>query len=107
MANYPTLITKYSKHHEPIGKVVIDRAEDGTARARSFSNLKYGYEFSHPMINNTDKLALEAFYVANRLLPFSYTSLLDAVVGDYLFSEIRFVWNPGSLWIVNVKIEQV
>lgn len=108
MASYPTLLTKYSKHRAPLGKsVVIDRAEDGTARGRSFSEPKHFHEFEHPMISDADKVALQAFYDANRLLPFSYTSLLDSGSGSYLFAEFDPVWQPGNRWSVKVKIEQV
>lgn len=108
MATYPTLPTSYGSDPAPANSLVIDRAEDGTGRARSFGADKAKYKVVHPWLSAADKSALDAFYAANRLLAFNYTSPADDTLRSCLFAgPVAWKREPGSRWTATVGMEQV
>lgn len=108
MATYPTLPTKYGSDFGPATSLVIDRAEDGTGRARRFGADKGKASVVHPWLDAADKAVLDAFYSANRLLPFDYTSPADSISRSCLFAgPIAWKREYGSRWTATVGIEEV
>lgn len=108
MATYPTLPTNYGSDFASANALVIDRAEDGTGRARSFGADKGKAEVVHPRLSADDKATLDAFYSANRLLPYDYTSPTDNVLRACLFAgPIDWKREPGDRWTATVSMEQV
>ena len=109
MATYPTLATAYGSDPEPISSIKIDRSEDGTARGRSTGNDKVRLpNVVHPYLSSADKSTLDAFYTANRLIPFDYTSPTDSTLRSCIFSgPIRYERHVGDYWTATVEMEQV
>ncbi len=107
MATYPTIATLYGSDPEPISKPAIDRAEDGTARARSFANDKARIKITHPWLDATEKAALDAFYLANRLLAITYVSPSDGVSRTCLFAAApAYKRQPNAHWDATVLLEE-
>lgn len=107
MATYPTLATKYGADPKPISSTCpqIDRAEDGTARGRSFGDDKMEFRIEHPFLSSTDKSTLATFYSTNRLLAFSYVSLSDGATYSCLFDgPIEWTREPGGRFTAKVRI---
>jgi hypothetical protein len=107
---YPPLKTSFGS--DPVvtdGGVAIDRAEDGTARVRSYwttPNAKF--TLTHAGISSTDKAMLDAFYAANRLLAFTYVSPIDLVSRTCLFAATpTYKLAEGGILTATVKIEEV
>jgi hypothetical protein len=109
MAAYPTLPTSYQSDPKPIKSLTIDRAEDGTARVRSyFASDKVTFSIKHETLSSSQKATLDAFYAANRLLTFDYTSPADSVTRTCVFaSPIAYTRQPGDYWDATVEMEQV
>lgn len=108
MATYPTLPTRYGCDFTPATSLVIDRAEDGTGRARSYGADKGKAKVVHPYLDAADRAVLDAFYAANRLLPYDYTSPADNVMRSCMFAgPIDWKREPGSRWTATVGMEQV
>lgn len=109
MATYPDLPTRRGSDPEPITKLDIDRAEDGTARARSYHAAdKSQISVEHPFLDTTDKATLDDFYTANRLLAFDYESPSDGVTRAMLFvSPIRYRAEPGNRFTATVEMVEV
>lgn len=109
MATYPDLPTARGSDPKPITKLEIDRAEDGTARARSYhAGDKVQIEVEHPYLTGVEKSALDAFYAANRLLAFDYESPSDGVTRSMLFASAPIYRNePGNRYTATVEMEQV
>ena len=108
MATYPTLPTRSGADPSPATSLVIDRAEDGTGRARSFGADKVKFKIVHPWLSASDKSTLDAFYATNRLLPFDYTSRADDVLRSCLFAgPIEWVRDSRNRWTATDGMEQV
>lgn len=109
MATYPVLPTSYGSDPKPINSLAIDRAEDGTGRARSFySTNKVTIPVKHPRLSTADKATLDAFYAANRLLPFDYVSLADGATRSCVFAAPpAYTRLPGAFHDAAVEMEQV
>lgn len=109
MATYPTLSTSYGSDLKPVNGISVDRAEDGTARVRSFHVSDKGtFPVAHPWLSAANKSTLDAFYAANRLLPFDYTSPTDSVLRVCVFAApIRYTRKPGEFWDAVVEMELV
>ena len=109
MATYPTLKTSYGSDADPIKSIEIDRSEDGTARGRStYAADKSTFKITHPSLDSTDKATLDAFYAANRLLEFGYTSPTDSATRSCIFAEpIKYKRLFGNYWDAEVMIEEV
>lgn len=108
MAAYPTLPTEYGSDPVPATSLVIDRAEDGTGYARSFGVDKVKFKLTHRRITAADKAVLDAFYAANWLLAFDYTSPSDNVLRSCLFAgQIAWKYEPGDRWTATVMVEQI
>lgn len=95
MATYPTLPTKSGSDPRPVTGPDIDRAEDGTARARNYGADKVEIQLTHPFMTAAQKTTLSAFYTANRLIKFDYVSLSDGVTYSCLFAE-QITWQRDS-----------
>lgn len=108
MAVYPALPTSYGSDPDPLVKLHIDRAEDGTARVRSTSNDKVRIKIKHEFLTVSNKQALDIFYAANRLLAFSYTSPADGLTRNCLFTQApQYKVVPGGYWEAEILVEEV
>lgn len=109
MATYPDLPTSRGSDPEPLTKLEIDRAEDGTARARSYRAAdKVKINVEHPYLTSAEKSTLDDFYTDNRLLAFDYESPSDGVTRSMLFvSPIQYRAEPGNRYTATVEMEQV
>jgi hypothetical protein len=109
VAAYPTLPTSYQSDPRPIKGTAIDRAEDGTARVRSyFASDKVSFSIKHEWLSASQKATLDAFYAANRMLTFDYTSPADSVTRTCVFTApIAYTRRPGNYWDATVEMEQV
>lgn len=109
MAAYPVFPTSYGSDPKPINSLVIDRTEDGVGRARSFYSVdKVTIQVKHPRLSASDKSTLDAFYVANRLLPFDYTSLADGVTRSCMFvNPPAYTRLHGDFYDATVEMAQV
>jgi hypothetical protein len=108
MAAYPTLPTSFGADPQNATKLLVDRAEDGTARVRSYAKDKASFKISHPYLDSVGKGTLDAFYAANRLLPFSYTSAADGTTRTCVFSaRPTYKFEPGGYYTATVTMEEV
>lgn len=109
MATYPTLPTRAGGDPQPIGGIEIDRAEDGTARGRSFySSDKAKFSLEHPWLTAAQKTTLDNFYSANRLLAFDYASGMSGATHSCLFSRPpAYIYQRGGYWTAKVEMEVV
>lgn len=107
MATYPALPTEYRSDPQPITRLAIDRAEDGTARGRAYHAAdKVKIKVIHPLLTAADKATLDAFYATNRLIQFDYEAI-DGVTRSMLFAApIQYERHPGSRWTASVDMEQ-
>ncbi len=107
MATYPTLDTERGSDPEPMTGPTIDRAEDGSARARSYGPDKVRITVVHPLVSQADRDTLDGFYQANRLLPYDYTSPSDGITRVMLFAAPpRYVNRPGQRFDITVEMEE-
>lgn len=75
MATYPAYRQHVTSVARKVDDIQIDRAGNGTARARAFFTVpKYVFEVIHPALTEAERAAIEAFYLANRLLPVDFAS---------------------------------
>lgn len=73
MANYPTFGQLVGATEDADDDVVIDRATDGTGYGRSFYTAeKRRFAFGHVFQTAADLATFEAFYTANRTIPFTF-----------------------------------
>lgn len=108
MAAYPTLPTSYGADPQNATKLLIDRAEDGTARVRSYANDKASFKIQHPYLDATSKSTLDTFYTTNRLLTFSYTSPADGATRTCVFAaKPVYKYEPGGYYTATVMMEEV
>lgn len=109
MATYPTLPTGYGADPAPINAIDIDRAEDGTARARSFyATDKFKISIDHPDLTAAQKAVLDAFYSTNRLLAFDYVSVNSGLTYSCLFTRApAYTYIVAGHWSARVDVEQV
>jgi hypothetical protein len=108
MATYPTLPTRAGGDPLPINGLEIDRAEDGTARGRSFHDSdKVRFSLEHPFLTSTQKAMLAAFYTTNRLIEFDYVSISSGSTYGCLFSKPpAYIYQPGDFWTAKVEMEE-
>lgn len=110
MAAYPTLPTQRGSDPEPArGGLDIDRAEDGTARGRSWwAADKCQFKLVHPRLTAAERSTLDTFYAANRLVPFDYTSLSDGVTRTCIFAAAPAPkGEAGGRWTMTVELVEV
>ncbi len=105
MATYPTLPTEFGGDPTPESGLQIDRAEDGTARARAYGGDRMKITIRHPWLTSAQKSTLDAFYSSNRLIPFDYTSVHDGVTRSCLFaSGPKYKREFGDYWTASVEM---
>ncbi|CAH1387015.1 hypothetical protein [Candidatus Nitrotoga sp. M5] len=109
MATYPTLPTRPGGDPKPINGIEIDRAEDGTARGRSYhSSEKSRFVLDHPWLTFAQKDALATFYATNKLIPFDYYSITSAATHSCLFSAPpAYEYHASGYWTAKVEMEEV
>ncbi len=108
MAAYPTLVTAPGSDPRPLVSLEVDRAEDGTGRVRSYGADKVRFEINHPYLGTSDLATLKAFYTANRLLTFDYTSPADGVTRYCIFAgAIAYAKQAGGETHAVVMMEEV
>ena len=104
---YPVLSTNYGSDPVPITKVNVDRAEDGTGRARSYTADKVRFTLVHEHLSSGDKTTLDAYYSTNRLLSFDYVSIADSVTRTCIFAApIKHKREFGDFWTATVELEE-
>ncbi len=85
MAAYPTLSQLASSSEEFVDDLVLDRATNGTVKARSFySARKRRWKLKH-VLSATDLATLLTFYDTNRLTANTFTWERDATSYTFLF----------------------
>jgi len=106
---YPVLPTSFKSDPSPIKSLEIDRAEDGTARVRSFFAAdKSQIKIDHPWLSVAQKSTLDAFYAANRLLSFDYLSPTDNITRECVFAAPpKYERKYGEFWSAEVQLEEV
>lgn len=108
MATYPTLPTAFGSDPVPVRMLTVDRAEDGTARARVFGSDKAQITVQHPWISAAQKSTLDAFYSANRSLSFDYIDPTSGGAYVCIFGGApRYTRKEGDYWDASVPMEQV
>lgn len=109
MAAYPTLPTTYGSDPEAVTKLAIDRAEDGTGRARALhSTDKRRWQVKHPLLTSAQKTTLDAHYSANRLNAFDYACPAAGATFSVLYAQApRYEIQPGGWYTATVDLEQV
>lgn len=107
-ATYPTLDTDYGSDPDNSTGLKIDRAEDGTARGRSYGGDKARIKVVHRSLDSADKATLDAFYATNRLLAITYVSPSDSVSRTCIFAAApTYKREPGTYWTAAVLLEEV
>lgn len=107
MANYPDLPTAYGSDPDPLAMLKVDRAEDGSARARALGGDKMRFKLEHPRLSSADKATLDAFYAANRLIEFTHTSKANGNTYTCIFGKApRWEIHPGARYTATVEIEE-
>ena len=105
---YPDLPTAYGSDPDQLAMIKIDRADDGSARARALGSDKVRFKLEHPRLSSADKATLDAYYAANRLLEFDYVSKADGNTYTCMFAKApRYEVHPGSRWTATVDLEEV
>lgn len=107
-ATYPTLNGQLAESTETwLDDLKIDRAVDGTAKARAFfTGKKRAFMIKHEL-SYTDRDTLEAFYDANRTTPFYFTWDGDAVQRVCLFDGApRLVFKNAKFYADVAIVEQ-
>ena len=108
MATYPDLPTSYGGDPEPLKMLEVDRAEDGTARVRSLGADKAHFSLEHPRLTEAQRDTMVAFYAANRLLVFDYTSKSDGATRSCIFAAApTYQRLSGNRYTVRVEVDQV
>lgn len=103
---YPDLPTAAGSDPEPLAMTKLDRAEDGSARGRALGADKMSFKLEH-YVSAAQKATLDAFYVANRLLEFSYTSDSDGNTYTCLFAaRPKYERLSPGLWRATVELEE-
>lgn len=103
---YPDLPTAAGSDPEPLAMTKLDRAEDGSARGRALGEDKMSFKLEH-YVNAAQKATLDAYYAANRLLEFAYTSNSDGNTYTCLFaSRPKYERLSPSLWRATVELEE-
>jgi len=75
MATFPTFSQHVTTASKLLDDVRIDRAANGTARARVFyAAAKYEFDVVQAALTPAQRATLEAFYAANRLLTVDFVS---------------------------------
>lgn len=108
MAAYPTLPTAYGSDPDVLSKLEIDRAEDGTGRARALhSTDKRKWKMEHPLLTGAQKVALDAHYSAERLNTFDYACPATNTTYSVLYARApAYKIQPGGWYTATVELEQ-
>ena len=75
MAKYPTFVCgqEISSTFDPLDDLQVDRATNGAPRIRAlYTTPKAVGNIVHASATDTEKRAMEAFYLANRLVSFTF-----------------------------------
>lgn len=108
MAAYPTLPTASGSDPEPLSKLAIDRAEDGSGRARALHSAeKRRWTLKHPYLTGGQKATLDAHYAAHRLAPFDYACPAAGATFSVLYTGApKYEVQPGGHYVVTVDLEE-
>lgn len=105
---YPTLDTARGSDPVNATQLSVDRAEDGTARGRSYGADKVRFKIVHPGLSSSDKTTLDTFYSDNRLLTVTYVSPADSASRTCIFAaKPEYKREAGSYWTATVLLEEV
>lgn len=110
MDAFPTLSynPSLSSDEETLDDVQVDRASNGAARARAFyTGPKKKFSIVFEDLSAGDKATVHAFYLAHRLLTFTFTWAADGVTYTCIFSVApKYQVVAGGRWTVTVKMEE-
>lgn len=106
MPTYPTLRTEYGSSKSTNVDRVVDRATNGSARARIFfTSTKASFSLKHNAITSAEKVTFETFHLTNLSAVFSYTFPGDGLTYTCLFaSEPTYTPVPGNRWDISVEL---
>lgn len=108
MANYPTsgpgFFQREGSREEWLDDVEIDRSVNGVVKGRSFYTVKKRVWTIEHIMNNTDRLTLEAFYDANRTIPFIFLWMGNNTSYTALFARAPQLKYKGAMANVEVQI---
>lgn len=108
MADYPSLPTAYGSDPEALNRLDIDRAEDGTARARAlYTTDKRRWKIVHPLLTQAQKLSLDDHYAAHRTAVFDYACPVSGQTYAVLYARApAYERIPGGWTTAKVEIEE-
>jgi hypothetical protein len=88
MAAYPTFPQGIETRAYPKDDITVLRATNGAARGRAwYTNKKYDFPaVVHRALTKAETATVEAFYDANRNVPFTFTWQQDGVVRTCIFT---------------------
>lgn len=105
---YPTKGIQYGANESLSADRQIDRASNGTARARMFyASPKRTFDFTH-QVDNADLATFKAFYAANLTASFAFLWAGDGVSYTCIFAAEPVYTPLGVDWnTVKVTLAQV
>lgn len=110
MAAYPTFDCGQAigSTEDILDDLQVDRASNGTPRIRAFySATKKQFSVLHPYATSAEKVALDAFYAANRLISFTFVWAGDgATYTCYFAAPPRRVPVAGVYWEITSEMVQ-
>ena len=110
MSTYPSLGQSKNSTEERISGISVDRATNGSIRARSyFTSIKKVFSVEHSVITTAQKLALESFYDSNKNNSFDFLWVLDNTTYVCIFTEeaLQFSIITNGYWDAKVSLAQV
>jgi hypothetical protein len=109
VAAYPSLTQLLNSTEEWVDDIVLDRAVNGTVKARAFFAAKKRRFVLQHDLSSTDRATLQTFYNTNRLLAVTLTWAADAQSYTCLFEgppKINGYLGAGYASVTVVLAEQ-
>lgn len=109
MAAYPTFTQHVSTQPRRIDDVQIDRAGNGSARARAFYGAtKYEFDVIHAALTAAQRATLDSFYTANRLLAVDFASDYTGATHSCLMAGApEFTPLGANLYRAHIKLVEI
>jgi len=107
MATYPTFSQSVDSTFDWLDDIQIDRASNGTVKARALFTAPKAIGNILHRLTNTERATLDAFYLANRRIPFDFVWSGDGLTYSCLFSgPPKYKSLPGLYWDTTVGMVQ-
>lgn len=110
MAVYPDLRQGIDSSESRIGGRTVDRASNGSVKVRSFfTSEKKAFKVLHNFMTPAQKAQIEAFYVANQNISFTFVWIPDGATYTCIFDETNPTYNVthGGYWNIEVFLLQL